>query len=152
MATVIEYARLADAAGTELGASSWVELDQPRIDAVAAVTGDRQWIHTDPQRAADGPFGGTIAHGWLVLSLLPGLVSELLEVPGRHLSVNYGVDRVRFTAPVPVGSRVRLHARIAEVTPRGDALLVKLAITIELDGQEKPAAVGEVLSLAVGAV
>ena len=87
-----------------------------------------------------------------MLSLLPGLVSELLEVPGRRLSVNYGVDRVRFTAPVPVGSRVRLHARIAEVTPRGDALLVKLAITIELDGQEKPAAVGEVLSLAVGAV
>jgi len=151
MATVIEYAQLADAAGTELGASSWVALDQPRIDAFAEVTGDKQWIHTDPQRAADGPFGGTIAHGWLVLSLLPGLVSELLEVPGRRLSVNYGVDRVRFTAPVPVGSRVRLRARIAEVTPRGDALLVKLAITIELEGQEQPAAVGEVLSLAVGA-
>ena len=152
MATVVEYAQLTEAAGTDLGASSWVELDQRRIDAFAEVTGDHQWIHTDPQRAADGPFGGTIAHGWLVLSLLPGLVSELLEVPGRRLSVNYGVDRVRFTAPVPVGSRVRLRARITEVTPRGDALLVKLAITIELEGQEKPAAVGEVLSLAVGAV
>src|SRR5438094_10063812 len=99
--------------GAEFGPSSWIDVPQEKIDAFAAATGDDQWIHVDPERAAAGPFGTTIAHGYLTLSLAPALLYELLEVDGARLIVNYGLNRVRFPAPVPVGSRVRMRAEVA---------------------------------------
>ena len=138
---------LPGAAGRELGPSAWVSLDQAQVDAFAAATGDDQWIHVDPVRAAAGPFGRTVAHGYLTLALLPRLLGEILELADRRLAINYGIERIRFTAPVPVGSRVRLRATLAEVQPRGDGLLLRLAVVLELEGSEQPALVGETLSL-----
>ena len=138
---------LPGAAGRELGPSAWVSLDQAQVDAFAAATGDDQWIHVDPVRAAAGPFGRTVAHGYLTLALLPPLLGEILELADRRLAINYGIERIRFTAPVPVGSRVRLRATLAEVQPRGDGLLLRLAVVLELEGSEQPALVGETLSL-----
>ncbi len=99
------------AVGQELGVSDWLEVDQKRIDLFADATGDHQWIHVDPERAAEGPFGSTIAHGYLTLSLLPALVPQILRVEGVRMGVNYGTDKVRFPAPVPVGSRLRAPGR-----------------------------------------
>lgn len=135
------FGELAAAAGTDLGVSSWVTVDQERIDTFAAATGDDQWIHVDPARAAEGPFGATIAHGFLTLSLLPVMLNELYRVDGVRLAVNYGLDRVRFVSPVPVGSRVRLASRIAEVTSLEGAAQAVFESTFEIDGIEKPAAV-----------
>jgi acyl dehydratase len=131
--------------GLELGPSRWVEIDQERINGFAGSTGDNQWIHVDPGRAAAGPFGTTVAHGFLTLSLLPELWFELAGDAGYRMAINYGVDRVRFPAPVPSGSRVRAHFKIQEVddVPGGDQ--AKVAATVELEGGEKPVCVAELL-------
>jgi acyl dehydratase len=132
--------------GELLGASSWVTVDQTVIDTFADATGDHQWIHVDPDRAADGPFGTTIAHGFLTLSLLPRLVAEVYRVDGVRMSVNYGLDRVRFVSPVPVGSRVRAVSRLLRVEPVGDARRVHLESTVEIEGGERPACVAHTIA------
>jgi acyl dehydratase len=136
---------IGDLAGREL-LSGWRELDQARIDQFAGATDDHQWIHVDPARAAAGPFGTTIAHGFLTLSLVVPLFEEALPpLEGYALTVNYGLNRVRFTAPVPVGSRIRGRFRVDAVDeiPGGEQLTV--AATVELEGSEKPACVAEAL-------
>lgn len=132
---------LATAGGDELGTSDWVVIDQARIDAFADATGDHQWIHTDPERAAAGPFGATIAHGFLTLALMPVLNNQLFRVDNVRMAVNYGLDRVRFMAPVPVGSKVRSSAKVLEVTPLDGAVQVVFETTLEIEGASKPAAV-----------
>jgi acyl dehydratase len=128
-------------AGTDLGSSAWIEVTQHRIDQFAEATDDRQWIHTDPVRAADGPFGAPIAHGYLTLSLFIALFTTLLDVQGVTTKVNYGLDKVRFPAPVTVGSRIRLTAKLTAVdeVPSGVQLLVDGVI--EIEGSPKPACV-----------
>ncbi|MFL6063018.1 MAG: MaoC family dehydratase [Marmoricola sp.] len=141
MKTFQGIAELAGAAGTDLGASDWLEIDQQRIDTFAAATGDHQWIHVDPERAADGPFGATIAHGFLTLSVLPVLQHQLYAVEGVRMAVNVGLDKVRFVSPVLVGSKVRARASISEVIELEGTVQVVFATTIEIEGVEKPAAV-----------
>ena len=131
--------------GLELGPSSWREVDQRRIDAFAEATDDRQWIHVDPARAADGPFGTTIAHGYLTLSLLVPFAYELLPVAGAALAVNYGLNRVRFPAPVPVGSRVRARFRVEEVTDVAGGVQATLSAVVEREGGDKPVCWAEVV-------
>lgn len=131
------------AIGEDLGTTGWLEVDQKRIDLFADATGDHQWIHVDPVRAAQGPFGSTIAHGYLTLSLIPSFTPELLRVEGVRMGVNYGVNKVRFPAPVPVGSRLRASGRISDVSevPGGAQLVV--GITVEREGGDKPVCVAE---------
>ncbi|MFD5271924.1 MaoC family dehydratase [Streptomyces sp. NPDC058335] len=133
-------------AGSDLGTSEWIEVTQERIDTFADATGDHQWIHVDPERAKDGPFGTPIAHGYLTLSLFIPLFTELLDVQGVTTKVNYGLNKVRFPSPVKVGSRIRLTARLAEVedVPGGAQITVDGAI--EIEGGAKPAAVLQSLS------
>ena len=134
---------LRDAIGKDLGYSDWVTIDQVRINQFADATGDHQWIHVDPQRAAHGPFKTTIAHGYLTLSLLPALTSGLIRVDGIRMGVNYGVNKVRFPAPVPVDSRVRAHVEIVSVEDVGGGVQVTSRVTIERDGGDKPVCVAE---------
>ena len=150
MTTTLTLEELEQGGERDLGASEWVTLDQERINLFAEATGDHQWIHVDPETAAEGPFGGTIAHGYLSLSLLPGLLSELMTVEGAKMGINYGIDRVRFTAPVPVDSQVRLKARLVSAEGRGEGVLYKLGVEVEIKDAEKPALVGEVLYLIFG--
>ena len=150
MATQMTIAELEQAGERDLGASSWVRVEQRQIDLFAEATGDRQWIHVDPGAAARGPFGTTVAHGYLTLSLLPAFMYELLSVTDARVALNYGSDRIRFTAPVPSGSEVQLHARLLSQERRGDGLLCRVAVQVEIRGQERPALVGEVLSLFYG--
>jgi acyl dehydratase len=132
------------AVGTELGTSPWVLIDQARIDAFADATDDHQWIHTDPERAADGPFGATIAHGLLTLSMVPSLVGKIYRVTGARMSINYGSDRVRFVNPVKAGSRIRASSRMKSAEPKGDGQVqVAVVTTIEIENEDKPAAVVE---------
>ncbi|MEU6559383.1 MaoC family dehydratase [Nocardia nova] len=130
----------------DLGYSSWVGIDQSRIDQFASTTGDRQWIHVDPQRARRGPFGTTIAHGYLTLSLVSGFLLELLDVAGAASAINYGLDRVRFPAPVPVGSRVRGHGHLLRVIERAESVQTTTRITVEREGGSKPVVVADVLT------
>ncbi|MFD9572303.1 MaoC family dehydratase [Streptomyces sp. NPDC059982] len=132
--------------GEPLGPSGWLEVEQKRIDLFADATGDHQWIHVDPERAADGPFGSTIAHGYLTLSLLPSLVPQIMRVEGMRMGINYGVDKVRFPAPVPVGSRLRATAVITAVTDAGEGVQVAATVTVEREGGEKPVCVAQSLS------
>jgi len=132
-------------AGQELGPSRWLTVDQQRVDAFAAATEDAQWIHVNRQRAAEGPFGTTIAHGFLTLSLLPELWFELAGDGGYRLTVNYGVNRVRFPAPVPVGSRVRATFRVEEVAEVDGGKHARIAATIEREGETKPVCVAELV-------
>ncbi|MFE5742496.1 MaoC family dehydratase [Streptomyces celluloflavus] len=134
------------AVGEDLGTSDWLEIDQRRIDRFAEATGDHQWIHVDPERAAAGPFGTTIAHGYLTLSLLPALVPQLMRVDNVTMGINYGVNKVRFPATVPVGSRLRASARIAEVTEVPDGVQVATTVTVEREGGGKPVCVAETVS------
>ncbi|HET6153228.1 MAG TPA: MaoC family dehydratase [Marmoricola sp.] len=143
MKTFKGIAGLAAAAGTDLGVSEWLEIDQDRIDRFADATGDHQWIHVDPERAAEGPFGRTIAHGFLTLSLLPALQHQMYAVEDVAMAVNVGMNKVRFVSPVPVGSRVRARVVIGEVTELEGAVQVVIATTIEIEGEDKPAAVVE---------
>jgi len=141
-------AELAGLAGTDLGASAWLVIDQARIDAFAETTADHQWIHVDRERAAAGPLGRTVAHGMLTLSLAVGrLLDELLVVEDAELLLNYGLDRVRFPAPVPEGSRVRLRASITRAERHPAGLLVTVSLRMELEGSEKPCCVAEQLLL-----
>jgi acyl dehydratase len=134
---------LRDAVGKDLGYGDWVTIDQARINQFADATGDHQWIHVDPARAAQGPFKTTIAHGYLTLSLLPALTSGLVRVDGIRMGVNYGVNKVRFPAPVPVDSRVRAHVEIVSVEDVGGGVQVTSRVTIERDGGDKPVCVAE---------
>lgn len=127
----------------DLGAGEWRTVDQRSIELFAEATGDHQWIHVDPERAADGPFGTTIAHGFLTLSLLPVLVQDLYEVRDAGMIVNVGSDRVRFLTPVPVDSRVRASAVLTSTEAKGDAVRCRFDVTIELEGNDTPAAVVE---------
>lgn len=137
---------LKGAVGEQLGYTEWVEVDQRRVDLFAEATGDHQWIHVDPERAAAGPFGGTIAHGYLTLSLLPLFAPQLVEVAGARMGVNYGTDKVRFPAPVPVGSRLRATATITDVAEVPDGVQLAVRYTVEREGGEKPVCVAESVS------
>ncbi|MEU6804839.1 MaoC family dehydratase [Streptomyces neyagawaensis] len=134
------------AVGEQLGYSDWLEVDQKRIDLFAEATGDHQWIHVDPEKAAAGPFGTTIAHGYLTLSLLPLFVPQVLKVDNVKMGVNYGTNKVRFPAPVPVGSRLRATATLQDVTEVGGGVQVTAAVVVEREGGDKPVCVAESLS------
>jgi acyl dehydratase len=134
-------------AGADLGRTGWTEVTQERVNMFADATGDHQWIHVDSARAAAGPFGGTIAHGYLTLSMVIPLFAELLKVTGISMGINYGVNRVRFPAPVLVGAKIRLAAVVAAVEPVGDGAVVQLTVdfSIEVDGGTKPACVAQAI-------
>ena len=137
---------LISAEGTDLGCTGWIEITQERIDLFAEATGDHQWIHTKPDKAKDGPFGKTIAHGYLTLSLTNQFLPELLQVTNISMGVNYGVNKVRFPSPVPVGSLVRAKGKIGEVTELADGVQVIVIITVEVEGSPKPACIVESIS------
>ncbi|MBT2269948.1 MaoC family dehydratase [Rhodococcus qingshengii] len=143
--TTFTYDTLATAAGTDLGHSHWIDINQERINAFAEITGDRQWIHVDPERAAYGPFGTTIAHGYLTLSLVAGFLDEVFHLDGIAMSINYGTDRVRFPHPVTVGSRVRGHGEIVGVIPVSTGLQTTVRMTVEINDAERPACVTDIL-------
>ncbi|MFP3880913.1 MAG: MaoC family dehydratase [Actinomycetota bacterium] len=130
-------------AGTDLGESSWIEITQNDIDTFAEATRDHQWIHVDPERAAKGPFGSTIAHGYLTLGLVIPLWSELLQVEKVGMAVNYGLNKLRLPAPVPVGSRIRLAGKVASAREVPGGVEVVADLTMEIEGAEKPALVAE---------
>jgi len=133
-------------AGADLGRTGWLEVTQERVNTFADATGDHQWIHVDAQRAAAGPFGGTIAHGYLTLSMVIPLFGELLEVRGISMGINYGLNKVRFPTPVPVGSRIRLAAALGAVEDAGvNAVQVVADFTIEVEGEAKPACVAQAI-------
>ncbi|MCV7221725.1 MaoC family dehydratase [Mycolicibacterium elephantis] len=131
------------AVGAELGPTDWLEITQDRVNLFADATDDHQWIHVDPERAASGPFGGTIAHGLLTLSLLPRFMHELYRVDGVTMAINYGLNKVRFISPVPVGAKIRARSTIADITAVDGGAQVSMVTTIELEGAAKPAAVIE---------
>jgi acyl dehydratase len=139
--TVISYADLANAAGTDLGYSEWRTVTQEQVNTFADATDDHQWIHTDPEKAKEGPFGGPIAHGYLTLSLQIAFWTELFEVEGVKTKVNYGLEKVRFPAPVPVGSNIRMKATIAEVEEVKGGYQIAVDQAIEVEGGTKPAVV-----------
>jgi acyl dehydratase len=143
----VTLAELPSLAGTEIGTSDWIEITQERINMFADATDDQQWIHVDPERAADGPFQGTIAHGFLTLSLFIPLWSSLLEVTDATTLINYGLDKVRFTSPVKAGSRVRLTASVTTVTevPAG-GYQMGVSGVVAIEGQERPAVIVEFIS------
>jgi acyl dehydratase len=128
--------------GQHLGYSDWVPITQERVNRFADATGDHQWIHVDPERAAqESPFGGPIAHGYLTLSLLPMLLPQIVELTGFRMTVNYGTEKVRFPSPVPVGSRVRAGATLDSATPVEGGVQVLITVTMEIEGASKPAMV-----------
>lgn len=140
-------ARLEPLVGREIGTSDWFTVDQDRIGAFATATEDRQWIHVDTERAAQGPFGTTIAHGFLTLSLTVALTAGLeLDMGAPRMAINYGLDRVRFTAPVPSGSRIRARVVLTDVNRVDGGLQVKRTVTVEREGEERPAMVAETLT------
>ncbi|HEY6425458.1 MAG TPA: MaoC family dehydratase [Pseudonocardiaceae bacterium] len=134
---------LRTAVGEELGASDWMIIGQRRVDAFADATDDHQWIHVDPQRATAGPFGTTIAHGFLTLSLLPHLIGQVYRVEGATMAINYGLNKVRFPTPVPVGSRVRVQVTLVEVTDAAGGLQVVVRATLQVEGNAKPGCVAD---------
>jgi acyl dehydratase len=134
------------AKGQHLGHTDWIEITQARVNQFADATGDHQWIHVDPERAKDGPFGGTIAHGYLTLSITNLFLPELLSVPGASAGVNYGTNKVRFPAPAPVGSRVRMSCEIVDVDDVAGGVQVITRNTVEVEGSDKPACVVEAIS------
>ena len=155
MRTFSRVEELEAVVGEHLGHSDWLEIDQERIDTFAAATGDQQWIHVDPQRAAAGPYGRTIAHGYLTLALLPVLVSTVVSYDGWPVKVNYGSDKVRFPQPVLVGSRVRIGVELLRVTRSAAGVRVALRSAMEVEGPTgdrlpKPALVAETLTLLAG--
>jgi acyl dehydratase len=142
-------AELQAAVGTHLGWSEWHTVTQEQVQQFADATGDHQWIHLDVEKAKDGPFGGTIAHGYLTLSLLPMLVAEVYRLQGVKMGVNYGADKLRFPSPVPVGSQVRGGVELTGVKPIALGVQVSSSVTIERDGGDKPACVVDMLAVVV---
>jgi acyl dehydratase len=132
--------------GQEVGVSDWVTITQERINQFAEATGDHQWIHVDPVRAAAGPFGTTIAHGFLTLSLVPEMGATATRVDGVRMGINYGLNRVRFTAPVPVGSRLRGHFKLLSCEPIEGGVQANVEVKIEREGSDKPVCIAETLS------
>ncbi|RFU21364.1 MaoC family dehydratase [Geodermatophilus marinus] len=133
--------------GQHLGHSEWLEITQERVDRFAEATGDHQWIHVDPERARrESPFGGPVAHGYLTLSLLPMLMPQIMETTGFRMGVNYGLEKVRFPAPVPVGSRVRAGATLDSATPFDGGVQMVATVTVEVEGGSKPAMVATTVS------
>ena len=147
MTTELTLAELEGATDLELEPSDWFTVEQSAIESFAEATGDHNWIHVDPERAAQGPFGTTVAHGYLSLSLLPMLAGTMLRVPDARMGLNYGIEKIRFTAPVPSGSQVRLKATVRSSERRGEGILYRLGVELEIQGADKPAFVGEVLYL-----
>lgn len=145
--TALRLRELESRVGEEVGVSPWVEMPQERIDLFARATEDFQWIHVDPERAKSSPFGGTIAHGFLTLSMVPKLVESTFEFSDRRMGVNYGLNRVRFTAPVPAGARIRGRFRLAnyEKLPDG-GVQTTWSVTVEREGGEKPVMIAETIS------
>jgi acyl dehydratase len=132
--------------GQHLGYSEWRTITQEQVNQFADATGDHQWIHVDPERAAkESPFGGPIAHGYLTISLLPSLIPEIVEIEGFRMGVNYGTEKVRFPSPVPVGSRVRAGATMASATPFDGGIAMHLDVTVEVEGASKPSMVATVV-------
>lgn len=140
-----------NSAGKELGPSDWLTIDQERINRFADATADHQFIHVDPEKAAETPFGSTIAHGFLSLSILPHLLSEIMPIPdGIVMGINYGTDKVRFSQPVHVNSRVRARARVEKVSARsGGQFMIKTRVTLEIENRQRPAVIADILSLYV---
>jgi acyl dehydratase len=132
--------------GTDIGTSRWFELTQDRINGFAEITEDRQWNHVDPERAAGGPFGTTVAHGFLTLSLIAAMFDDLIQAPWATAGINYGLNKVRFPSPAPVGSRVRGHARLLEVTDIPGGVQMISQVTIEREGSERPVCVAETVT------
>ncbi len=149
MRTFDGLAELEAAVGTHLGYSEWHAVTQDQVNTFAEATGDHQWIHVDTEKAAQGPFGTTIAHGYLTLSLVPMLVSEIYRIDGVKMGVNYGSNKLRFPAPVPVGSKVRAGVELVSVTPGAGGHLVTAKVVIEREGGDKPVCVVETVSLVV---
>jgi acyl dehydratase len=147
MTKTLTLAELENASDQDIGVSEWHRVEQKHIDLFADATGDHQWIHVDSEMAKQGPFGTTIAHGYLSLALLPKLLGEILTISDAKMGVNYGTDKIRFTSAVPSGSNVRAKARLMESNRKGDGILYKVGVEIEIEGQDKPALVGEVLYL-----
>jgi acyl dehydratase len=142
---VTDMAGLRELAGQHAGYTEWQTMEQDRVNRFADATDDHQWIHVDVERAKDSPFGGTIAHGYLTLSLAAPIMGQLVKVTDSSIGVNYGLDRVRFPAPMPVGARWRGGAELLEVTEIPNGLQMKVRVTIEVEGTEKPAMVADVL-------
>ena len=138
------------AQGSRLGPTDWLEVTQERVNLFADATDDHQWIHVDPERAANGPFGGTIAHGLLTLSLLPHFTHQLYTVDNIAMAVNYGYNKVRFITPVRVGSKIRARAEIAKVDQLDGAVQATVPVTVEIEGSDKPAAVAESIVRFIG--
>jgi acyl dehydratase len=143
MTTFSSVHALREAAGADLGYSDWVLVDQDRVNTFADATGDHQWIHVDVERARSGPFGGTIAHGYLTLSLVVPLMAQLFTVEGVRMGINYGVNKVRFPAPLPVGSKIRAHCEVLSVEEVTGGVQVTNRVTVEREGGEKPVCVAE---------
>jgi len=150
MRTFASLQEFVAAKGEDLGHSEWHEITQDQVNAFADATGDHQWIHVDIERAASGPFGTTIAHGYLTLSLLPVFMTEIFRVENLTMGINYGLDRVRFPAPVPVGSKIRARATLSEIRQTERGVLATIRITVEVEGQSKAACIADSLSLFVG--
>ncbi|MEZ2740270.1 MaoC family dehydratase [Comamonas jiangduensis] len=152
MKTFHSYAELRACAGQEVAVTDWVTITQAQVNLFADATGDHQWIHVDPVKAAQGPFGGPIAHGFLSLSLLPLFFEKAVRIQGAMMGVNYGLNKVRFPAPVPVGSRVRARVGVQAVEPVGpDSVQISWLVTVEREGGDKPVCVAESLSRSYGA-
>lgn len=146
MRTFENLAALAACVGQDVATSEWITIAQEQVNLFADATGDHQWIHVDPQKAAAGPFGTTIAHGFLTLSLLPRFFESSFDISGSRLGVNYGLNKVRFTAPVPVGSRLRAHMHLLAAEPvDGNGVQLTWRVTVEREGEAKPVCVAESL-------
>lgn len=137
---------LKEAVGEQLGSSDWLDIDQARIDMFADATGDHQWIHVDPEKAKDGPFGATIAHGYLTLSLVNKFLPEIIEVQGVSMGVNYGCDKVRFPSAVPVGSRIRGSGELVSAEDVKGSVQAVVRVTVEVEGSDRPACVVDTIS------
>ncbi|GAA4283501.1 3-hydroxyacyl-thioester dehydratase HtdZ [Brevibacterium daeguense] len=149
MRTIQGMAELETLIGQQLGESSWVTIDQEMINLFADATGDHQWIHIDEERAKAGPFGSTIAHGFLTLSLLPRLGAEVMDVSGMKMKINYGLNKVRFPKPVPAGSKVRDVVSLKEVERKSSGVQVVMNHVIEIEGSDRPACIAEAVTLMV---
>ncbi|BBX35853.1 ZbpA protein [Mycolicibacterium mageritense DSM 44476 = CIP 104973] len=138
------------AQGSELGPTEWMEVTQDRVNLFADATDDHQWIHVDPEKAAGGPFGGTIAHGLLTLSLLPHFTHQMYRVDNIAMAINYGYNKVRFITPVRVGAKIRARAQVSDVARLDGAVQATMTVTVEIDGSDKPAAVAESIVRFIG--